>query len=165
MPGPIAIPQVNCSIADAHAQALRDGVPLAVPLSVYADDRGWSLMNLMQGVMGPAGQVNFSAVYPGTVKAWHRHQKQTDFWMCLQGHIRVGVLRESDGQLWQAVVGVMKPLIVIIPPTLWHGVATAGPETALMWYYVTHAYDPRQPDEERRAFDSVPGFTWQVQHR
>ena len=56
-------------------------------------------------MMSPEGQVNFSSQYPGTIKAWHRHQKQTDFWLCVQGHMKAGIYREQDGMMWQAVFG------------------------------------------------------------
>jgi dTDP-4-dehydrorhamnose 3,5-epimerase-like enzyme len=54
---------------------------------------------------------------------------------------------------------------VIIPPSLWHGAATVGSEPASLLYYVTHAYNPKQPDEERRAFNIPPWFPWSVQFR
>ena len=40
-----------------------------------------------------------------------------------------------------------------------------GERHAGLLYYVTHAYDPAHPDEERRACDSVDGFSWGVEHR
>lgn len=122
-------------------------------------------MNLMQGVLSPQGQINYSIVYPHTIKAWHRHQHQTDFWLFLHGHAKVGIHDEKTGQSWQAVVGEKKPALIIIPPTLWHGMATVGPDSAGLLYYVTQAYNPQAPDEERRTFDSIAGFDWNVQHR
>lgn len=154
----------SADFASAHEQAKQANEPVFVPLTHYADDRGWSLMNLLQGVLRPEGQVNYSAMYPNVIKAWHRHQKQTDFWLCLNGHLKAGVYRESDGKAWLATLGEKRPGILIIPPTLWHGAATIGSETAGLLYYVTHAYDPKAPDEERRAYDSVAGFPWGVRH-
>jgi dTDP-4-dehydrorhamnose 3,5-epimerase len=138
--------------------------PVFVPTHLYTDDRGWSLMNQMQGVMGPGGQVNFSVQYPGVVKAWHRHSLQTDFWICLQGHIKVGVYRESDNTAWLSVIGEKRPGVMVIPPPLWHGAATVGDTQAGLLYYVTHAYNPGKPDEERRAYDSIAAFPWGVRH-
>jgi dTDP-4-dehydrorhamnose 3,5-epimerase len=152
-------------LADAFARAKELVEPLFVAAQHFTDDRGWSLMNQMQGVMGPEGQINFSVQYPGVVKAWHRHRRQTDFWMCLVGHLKVGVHRDADGATWSMVIGEKRPGTVIIPPPLWHGAATVGPTAAGLFYYVTHAFDPRSPDEERRAHDSVEGFPWQVEHR
>ena len=154
----------DMSLAQAHELAKDKNEPIFMPMSVFADDRGWSHMNLMHGVLSDQGQINISEVYPGTIKAWHRHKLQTDFWMCPKGHIKVGIHRE-DGSTWQLVVGEKNPGIMIIPPTLWHGVATVSPDSALMIYYVTHAYNVQNPDEERRAFDSVEGFNWGVDHK
>src|SRR6185503_16484951 len=61
---------------EAHQAAQASLEPIFVPVAPFADDRGWSLMNMLNGVMGPQGQVNFSVQYPGIVKAWHRHDKQ-----------------------------------------------------------------------------------------
>ena len=152
-------------VTDALARAEQEQAPIFRPTPSYVDDRGWSLMNLMQGVLNNQGQINVSGVNTGVVKAWHRHQNQTDLWVCISGHIRVGVYRESDNTLWQIVTGERRPGVVIIPPTLWHGVGCVGDSGAIMFYYVTKQYDPNSPDEERRAFDSVDGFDWQVGHR
>lgn len=148
----------------AFESALEHNEPVWVPASVYADDRGWSLMNQMQGVMSPQGQVNFSVQYPGVIKAWHRHQHQTDFWVGLVGHLKAGIHRESDGKTWLAIIGEKRPGVLIIPRTLWHGAATVGDTQAGLLYYVTHAYNPAAPDEERRAHDSIAGFPWHVRH-
>jgi dTDP-4-dehydrorhamnose 3,5-epimerase len=152
-------------LAAARDAALAGREPVFVPAAVHVDDRGWSIMNQLRGVLGPEGQVNFSLQNPGVVKAWHRHRLQTDFWLCVLGSLKVGVHRESDGRSWSQVFGPMHPGVVVIPPTLWHGVATLGRDPAGLVYYVTRAYDPAAPDEERRAFDSVPGFSWAVDNR
>jgi len=157
-------PTWDGAIAEGFAAAQESVEPRFVPARWFVDDRGWSLMNQLQGVMTAAGQVNFSHQHPGVVKAWHRHQKQTDFWICLYGHLKVGVHRESDGATWMAVIGERRPGVMIIPPPLWHGAAAVGDDGAGLLYYVTHAYDPSAPDEDRRAHDSIAGFPWQVRH-
>jgi dTDP-4-dehydrorhamnose 3,5-epimerase len=151
-------------LPSAFAAARERLEPVFVSSPIFTDDRGWSLMNQMQGVMGPAGQINYSVQYPGVIKAWHRHALQTDFWICLQGHIKVGVYRETDNTAWMAVIGEKRPGVMVIPPPLWHGAATVGDTQAGLLYYVTHAYNPAKPDEDRRAYDSVPGFPWGVRH-
>jgi dTDP-4-dehydrorhamnose 3,5-epimerase len=161
---PISPRTVSEPIPTAFEMAIAAREPLFVPQSLFADDRGWSLMNQMQGVMRAEGQINFSVQYPGVIKAWHRHSLQTDFWICLTGHIKVGVHREDDGMSWMAIIGEKRPGVMIIPPPLWHGAATVGDTQAGLLYYVTHAYNPAQPDEQRRAFDSIEGFPWQVRH-
>ncbi len=163
-PPPTSPKTVQEPLPKAFAAAIEGQEPVFVPAAIFTDDRGWSLMNQLQGVMTSEGQVNYSVTYPGVIKAWHRHRLQTDFWVCLNGHIKVGICRESDGKSWLAVIGEKRPGVLIIPPPLWHGAATVGDVPAGLLYYVTHAYNPASPDEERRAYDSVPGFPWHVRH-
>ena len=151
------------SFVEAHAAAKDAGEPVALRLNPFVDDRGYSLMNLFTGVLS-GGQSNVSVQHPGVIKAWHRHQKQTDFWICLHGHLKVGVHRD-DGTAWSIVIGERSPLCVIIPPTLWHGAATVGASPATLLYYVTHEFDAANPDEERRAFDEPAGFPWAVENK
>ena len=150
---------------EAHRLALAERAPVFIPASIYADDRGWSIMNQMQGVMGPEGQINYSVTYPGVIKAWHRHSKQTDFWMCLSGMLKAAAWCPETQRLWVCVLGEKRPGVLLIPPPLWHGAATVGPTPAGLLYYVTHAYDPKKPDEERASWDAFGGFTWATDHR
>lgn len=153
------------TLADTFQIATESRTPQFVPTSHFTDDRGWSLMNQMQGVMSDQGQVNFSMQYPGVIKAWHRHRLQTDFWMCLVGHIKVGIYDQENDRAWSIVIGEKRPGTVVIPPPLWHGAATVGHTPAGLLYYVTHSYNPEQPDEERAAHDAFTGFPWQVEHK
>lgn len=150
--------------SDAESAALDAGAPLFIPVTPFTDDRGWSLMNMLSGAMTERGQVNFSVQYPGVIKAWHRHDHQTDFWCCLTGHLKTGVFRESDGTGWVHVMGEKKPGVLVIPTPLWHGAACVGPTASGLLYYVTNQYNPAQPDEHRRAWNSVADFPWEVQH-
>ncbi|MAE68176.1 MAG: hypothetical protein CMJ18_28330 [Phycisphaeraceae bacterium] len=149
----------------ARRAAEEGGEPVFVPTQIYVDDRGWSIMNQMQGVLAPEGQVNYSSMYPGVVKAWHMHERQTDFWMCVHGDARAGIHRAQDGQMWMIVLGEHRPGILIVPNGLWHGVGTIGARDCGLLYYVTRAYDPQAPDEQRRPYDSVPGFVWEPSNR
>lgn len=152
------------SLSIAYAWAVEHLEPVFLPVQVYTDDRGWSIMNQMQGIMSADGQINYSVVYPAVVKAWHRHQYQCDFWLPLHGQTKVGVYREDDGVTWSTVFGEKRPGVMIIPPLLWHGTATVGHEPVGMLYYVTRAYNASSPDEERRPYDSIETFSWEVQH-
>ena len=160
-----SIPVFDGPVGEAYAAAMESGAPLFVPTPVYTDDRGWSLMNLFQQVLAEEGQINYSVTYPQVIKAWHRHKNQTDFWLCLHGHLKIGIFDQVSNSAWQTVSGEKNPGIVVIAPKLWHGLATVGPEPAGLLYYVTQMYDPEAPDEERRDYDSVEGFTWEIQHR
>ena len=56
-------------------------------LKAITDERGW-LMELMRPdweVFEKFGQVYLTTVYPGVVKAWHYHKKQTNHIICIRG--------------------------------------------------------------------------------
>ena len=156
---------INIPLVEAFELAKAESKPVFVPSTHFTDDRGWSLMNQLQGVMGSQGQVNFSIQYPGVIKAWHRHRLQTDFWMGLVGHLKVGIFDQENDQAWSIVIGEKRPGTVIIPPPLWHGAATVGPTQAGLLYYVTHQYDPQNPDEERTSHDAFANFNWGIEHK
>jgi dTDP-4-dehydrorhamnose 3,5-epimerase len=152
-------------LTQAYQYAVKNREPVFVPVMVHADDRGWSIMNQFQNVLNEAGQINYSVVYPYAIKAWHRHDKQTDMWLCLHGHIKVGIHREEDDTFWSSVMGEKRPGVMIIPPPLWHGMSTVGDEQAGLLYYVTRQYNANEPDEIRRPFDAVADFPWGIEHR
>ncbi len=162
---PITPRILNCSVVEAYRTAIGDNGPVFLPAQAYVDDRGWSLMNQHQGVLRQPGEINYSVPYPGIIKAWHRHAKQTDYWICLSGHLKVGVHRDEDQVSWSLIFGERRPGVLIIPPGLWHGATVVGPDNAGLLYYVDHAYNPKVPDEERRPADSIPAFPWTVEHR
>ena len=46
------------------------------------------------------------------------------------------------------------------------GYRVLGPEPVLLVYYVTQRYNPKEPDEQRIAFDDPSiGFDWTTQNR
>ncbi len=151
------------SLSDAAEFSLSNNVPVICEQEFFTDDRGWSLVNHLQGVLLPSGQINYSFVYSNVVKAWHRHQKQVDFWSCLHGHIRAGIHREPD-EYWSIVLGERSPYTLVIPPDLWHGLIAVDNKGAGLLYYATEAYCPENPDEERAPYDAFD-FKWEVQYK
>ena len=60
-------------------------------LLVIPDERGW-LMEILRcddEIFEKFGQVYLTTAYPGVVKAWHYHKKQTDNFTCIHGMMKV----------------------------------------------------------------------------
>lgn len=140
------------ALDDFSGQCREHNEPGFLAITPYSDDRGWSLLGLMQGVL-EGGQVNFSTQYAGVVKAWHRHALQTDYWCVVTGTMNIGIMDDTGKRRWLCVTGEKNPGIVIIPPSLWHGEVALGSENAGLLYYVTNEYNPSEPDEQRQPFD------------
>lgn len=112
------------------------------------------------------GQLSFSLVNPGVVKAWHLHKKQTD-WMCtLVGDMKL-VLYDSRKNsktyqnLMEILMGESNGLKVIkIPPGVAHGYKVInGPMRIL--YLTSREYDPG--DELRIPPDDPEiGYDWKT---
>ncbi len=151
----------------------------------HLDDRGFSLMSVLDHLDEIPGQINVSRMHAGIVKAWHRHKLQTDHWVVLRGTLKIGLYNTGlspitvtlrlagsqpdrdgvseipiqPGRGRAVFLGEHRPGVLAIPAGLWHGGVATGGEDALLLYYVTRRYDALNPDEERRAWDSLD-FSW-----
>lgn len=146
-----------------------DGVKVK-DLSVIPDDRGY-LMEMLRSddpEFQQFGQVYMTVVYPGVVKAWHYHKKQTDHFVCVAGMAKVALHDAREGSLTRGetntfVIGWQRQRLLIIPPGVYHGFTPAGPEPASIINVPTELYDRDEPDEFRRPFDdSEIGYDWGV---
>ena len=125
-------------------------------LKVIPDQRG-RLMEILRAddeIFAGFGQVYLTTTLPGVVKAWHLHKLQTDSVACVAGMIRLGLYddrRESAtfGLANEFYLGVHRPLLVQIPPQVYHGWKCVSQEEALIINTVTRPYDYTQPDEYR----------------
>lgn len=154
-----------------HSGTLREAVEEArrvkwivvSPVVLMCDDRGQSNFDIFGGWSG--GQVNLSRMYPGVIKGWHMHDRQTDFMFCTEGAIKVAVFDATSGAITSVVLNDRAPALVVIPPGLWHGVTVLGTSPATMLYYCTERYDPSDPDEHRAPWDMVGTEIWETSPR
>lgn len=100
------------------------------------------------------GQVYFTTTYPGVVKAWHYHRKQTDHFYVARGTIKVGLYDEREDSATRGVVnevylGEHCPGMVRIPPGVCHGWVCVGRTEAYIINIVSEMYNRAEPDEFR----------------
>jgi dTDP-4-dehydrorhamnose 3,5-epimerase len=125
-------------------------------LRVIPDERG-RLMEILRNddeLFLQFGQVYMTSTYPGVVKAWHMHKKQSDNVACIQGMIKLVVYdpREKSPtfkQVDQFYLGSHNPLLVQIPKGIYHGWMCVSPEEAIVVNIPTESYDYEAPDEFR----------------
>lgn len=137
-----------------------------------ADERGF-LMELLRHddeLFEHFGQSYVALNYPGVIRAWHYHRKQTDYFVCVKGMIKVGLYdaREGSpthGEVQEFFMGDNNPLLLKIPPGVYHGYKTVGTEPSLLINFPTHSYDRAEPDEYRVPYDSpeIP-YDWGLKH-
>ena len=120
------------------------------------DDRAQRLCDIFE--TETKGQVNISYINTTEhIVAWHKHNIQTDYWICLKGSLKVGLATEEDGCTFEYLSD--KYLRVLkIEPGVYHGYKALESNTILM-YYVTEKYNPE--DEIRKKVGDF-GEEWGI---
>jgi dTDP-4-dehydrorhamnose 3,5-epimerase len=125
-------------------------------LRVICDERG-SLMEMLRNddeLFKGFGQVYMTAAYPGVVKAWHYHRKQWDHFVVVAGMMKVVLYdpRENSptrGEVNEFFMGVHNPMLLQIPPLVYHGFKCISEQTAMVINCPTEVYQYEDPDEYR----------------
>lgn len=148
-----------------------DGVKIK-DLKVFPDDRG-TLMEMWRSDdpdFKAFGQVYITTAYPGVVKAWHHHEKQTDHWVCVSGMAKVGMFDGRDGsptrgETQTVYLGIQNPKLLIIPAGVEHGFTPCGSDPCTVLNIPDRLYDYAAPDELRRPYDDPEiGYDWGVKN-
>lgn len=146
-----------------------DGVKIK-QLKVIPDERG-RLMEILRcddDVFDKFGQAYITVGYPGIVKAWHYHKKQTDFFCTVYGMMKVVLYdsRENSptrGEVNEFFTGIHNPLLIKIPPLIFHGFKAIGTTEAIVVNIPTEPYNRSEPDEYRiDPFDNDIPYNWDV---
>jgi len=132
-----------------------DGVKIK-KLKVIPDERG-RLMEILRRddeLFQSFGQVYITTTYSGVVKAWHKHEKQTDNIVCAAGMIKMAVYDARPGsatfkEINEFYLGVHNPLLVQVPAGVYHGWMCVSQEEALIINIPTEMYNREHPDEQR----------------
>ncbi len=142
-------------------------------LITHSDERGYfrEILREDDHLLRHFGQTSFTKTYPGVIKAFHWHEDQDDLWYVADGMARVVLYdRRPDsptGGVTQVIyAGQDNPVIILIPAGIAHGYQVLGDKPVMLFYHVTKAYDPKNPDEQRIPFDDPAiGFDWTVKNR
>ena len=125
-------------------------------LNPIPDERGrvMEILRTDDKIFKKFGQVYITTAYPGAVKAWHYHKKQTDFFTVLSGMVKL-VLYDprkgspTKGEINEFFLGVHNTTLVSIPADIYHGFKCIGETEAIMLNCPTESYNSRKPDEYR----------------
>ncbi len=112
------------------------------------------------------GEVYFSEVLPGHIKAWKRHARQTQHFCVPAGHLGIALY---DGRQGSSTKGIVQPLVLgrggqacyallRIPCGVWYGFTALGNAPALVCNAPDLPHDPAEG--EKIAFDSEEGMAF-----
>ncbi len=142
-----------------------------IPLRQIPDERG-KIMHMLRCTdphFEKFGEVYFSVAYPGVIKGWHLHTKQTQFYAVISGMIKLVLVDErkdsrTKGELMELFVGEDNYQLVRIPVGVVNGYKTIGVKPAIV---ANCATEPHEPDEMLR-YDPLRShikYDWSLVHR
>jgi dTDP-4-dehydrorhamnose 3,5-epimerase len=137
-------------------------------LKVIPDERG-RLMEIFRAddnFFEKFGQVYMTSAYPGVVKGWHYHKRQFDNMAVIKGMMKI-VLYDSRkesatfGEINEIFTGIHNPVLVHIPPFVYHGFKCISGDEAIVVNTPTEVYNYQEPDEFRLpAHNSNIPYDW-----
>jgi dTDP-4-dehydrorhamnose 3,5-epimerase len=142
-----------------------DGVRIT-PLRQIVDDRG-KVMHMLRSdseIFEQFGEIYFSCVNPGWVKAWVRRQVMTLNYAVPHGEIRLVLYDDrpgspSAGQTSEVVMGPDNYCLASVPPMIWSGFLGLGAETSIVANCATILHDPDEFDRVDPQQNDIP-YAW-----
>ena len=137
-------------------------------LRVVPDERG-RLMEILRNddeMFESFGQVYMTTAYPGVVKGWHYHKRQHDNMAVVKGMMKIVLFdrrKESvtHGEVNEFFAGDYNPILIHIPPYVYHGFKCISEEEAIVINAPTEAYRYEEPDEYRvHPYENDIPYDW-----
>ena len=146
-----------------------DGL-VVTPLRRIPDERGavFHMLREDSDVFERFGEIYFSMVYPGAIKAWHVHKEMTLNYAVPVGMVKLVCYDDREGSstrgnVVELHVGELNYCLVTIPPLVWNGFKGEGTSPALVANCSTVPHRPDEIDRMDPFSDSVP-YDWALRH-
>jgi len=147
-----------------------EGVKL-IPLRQIPDERG-KIMHMLKCTdphFEKFGEIYFSVAYPGVIKAWHLHTKQTQFYAVISGMIKLVLYDERKdsktyGELMEIFTGEDNYKLIRLPVGVMNGYKTIGVKPAIVANCATEPHDL----EEMVRFDPMDShikYDWSLKNQ
>lgn len=146
-----------------------DGVSVK-SLRQIADERG-KVMHMLRADdpdFEKFGEIYFSVVCPGAIKAWHLHKEMALNYAVPVGNIKMVLFDDREGsktrgELMEIFTGPDDYKLVHVPPRVWNGFKGIGVVPALVANCATIGH--RQDEIVRLdPFSKTIGYDWALKH-
>lgn len=146
-----------------------DGVKI-IPLRQIADERG-KVMHMLRSDaphFESFGEIYFSTVNPGAIKAWHIHKKMVLNYAVVSGLIKFVLYDDRDGsathgELQEVFLGPENYNLVVVPPMVWNGFKGVSTTPAIVANCASIPHDPAEI-ERMGPFDPKIPYDWAIRH-
>jgi dTDP-4-dehydrorhamnose 3,5-epimerase len=146
-----------------------DGV-IITPLKQILDERG-KVMHMLRNDaphFKEFGEIYFSCVYPGAIKAWHIHTAMTLNYAVPYGNIKFVLYDDrpespTQGKIQELFTGPDNYCLITVPPMIWNGFKGLGVEPALVANCATLPHDPGEIQRRSPQDSSIP-YDWDLKN-
>lgn len=146
-----------------------DGVNVT-PLRQIVDERGkiMKMLSINDAVFQQFGEIYFSCIHQGAIKAWHLHQRMVLNYAVPHGKIKF-VLYDArpESSTYQAFdeyfLGPDNYQLVTVPPGVWNGFKGIASDLSIVANCASIVHDP---DEIKRMdpLDSDIKYDWSIKN-
>lgn len=146
-----------------------DGVKIT-PLRQIVDERG-KIMHMLRADADhfvEFGEIYFSCVNPGAIKAWHIHTEMVLNYAVPHGNIKFVIYDDRSqsptcGEVQEIFLGPDNYCLVTVPPLVWNGFKGLGNAPAIVANCASIAH---RADEIDRLdpFDPKIPYDWAIKH-
>lgn len=124
-----------------------EGVQI-IPLRTFTDERGtvYHMLKATDPHFRQFGEVYFSSVNAGVIKAWKNHRRVIVNFACILGRIKLVLYDDRDdsptkGQVMEVLLGPDNYALAVIPPGVWNGFRGLSQPHAIIASCATEPHD------------------------
>ena len=141
------------------------------PLRKIPDERG-SIYHMLRNDdkhFIEFGEIYFSLAYPGVIKGWHEHTKQTQNYAVIDGMIKLVLFdNRKDSKTYKSLqeiyIGDLNYSLVTIPTGIVIGYKCIGNKTSILANCSTHPHDPKEMINYDPMSNKIP-YSWDIKYK
>jgi dTDP-4-dehydrorhamnose 3,5-epimerase len=140
-----------------------------LPLKRIEDERGavFHMLRSDDAHFVEFGEIYFSSVYRGVVKAWKNHTQLRANYACVHGRIKVVLWDDREGSgsrgtVKEVIVGPNEYSLVVIPPGIWHGFQGLAAPMSILANCATKPHDPAELERLEPHTHEIP-YDWHAE--
>jgi dTDP-4-dehydrorhamnose 3,5-epimerase len=142
---------------------------LITPLRQIIDDRGKIMHMLRADSPGfqQFGEIYFSFINPGAVKAWKLHRRMTLNYAVPHGLVRMVIYDDrpespTRGEVQELLLGEDNYCLVTVPPMIWNGFEGLSEGAAIVANCATLPHDANEVERRTESDPGIP-YSWSRQ--
>lgn len=116
------------------------------------------------------GEIYFSVCYPGVVKGWHEHTKQTQNYCVIDGMMKLVLFDNRPKsptykKLQEIYMGDLNYSLVQIPPFVVNGYKCIGEKKCIVANCSDLSHDPNEMIRHDPIKNKLIDYSWEVVHK